>query len=795
MNRIGPPIISLSGIILSLLLGMACDQKGAKRPNDSTGGGGGGTTTTSTGADPTAEEPSTTGKGVAASITMSTLAVTTLYTKEAAENTCVPFTITAKDADDKIVADVPVTFEAQNSPGMTDKGSVTPASGVSNAAGELSAVYCSGEDEGRVVIIAKSGELSTNSAKITVTKKPVYHFSYIRSDADPLLTPTDTKDTNANVIFLNLIDSGPQDCTNVYFKLTRSESPVVGEKLIFSTQVDFPKGSKLGKRDAAVLIKTDPITNKKYSYIESISSGAGEFAVPVCAGVSLGTISISATYVDEEDRSYTAKSPVIRITAGLTNYINMSLSFDAMNARTLRAYFNTNSSYQLPVTVQLGARQDGSPITEYPVSIATEIGRVFIENGGTPTADTGSVNFKLQSLHLVDNYPFPVTRFANYPLAQTRCEPQSLASWGAGQSLTEVKYADLRKNWNSTVVYAVRGQEHFHDANRNGIYDVGGDGFWDKNQNGIYDTGDVITYDAGSDGLVDPTGEWFIDLPTPFVDVDEDGVFTASKDILIGDEYQAPNGKRDADALLWKSEIFPISMGASSYGLQRYRIQTANVTNSDSPVTMPWGTAYPIFGLSTINAAALWGGAVTASGATYSSGAFLHDLCGNLLPGGTEVSMSFLALADPLWGPRTPSGHIYVQPGDGYLEPARHLLRDASGGPTATVNFNSSDHSSGSMGYPGVFYVEVPACTNTCTGAVVAANPGVSCDGWTGYARLTIKEPKLDNQGLESGVTIQANLTFGSYESCNCVATALPTSSQGVCSCPTGQSFSNGVCS
>lgn len=779
-------------VLLGALSSTHCNERSGGRsgtgtsqpgnPSTTTGGGTGGTLP---------DEVSDKGKGTATALEFGTIAILDLYTKEAAENTCVPFVVKAVNGT-AAAEDVPISLELQSSAGMTDTGTLTPAEGVSDATGELSATYCSGESEGKIVIVAKHGNLSVNSSKISVAKKPVYKFTYLRSDTDPLLTPSDEKENKTGVVYLNLLDSGPQDCTHLYFKLTRSETPVVGESLVFSTQVDYPKGAKLAKRADPVQTQTDAITNKKYSYTTSISSGAGEFAVPVCAGVSLGTLLISATFTDEEERTYTVKSPVVRITAGLTNYINLSLTFDAMNARTMKAYFNTNSSYELPVTVQLGARQDGTPITEYPVGVASEVGRVKIENGGIPDTETGSVKFKLQSLHLVNNYPYPVTSYTGYPLAQTRCEPQNLASWGTAQAASEVSYVNIRKNWRSTVVYSIRGQEHYHDANRNGVYDAGGDGFWDKNQNGIYDSGDVITYDAGGDSAFNALGEWFIDLPTPFVDVDEDGAYTAGRDLLIGDEYQAPNGKRDADALLWKYEYFPVSMGPSTYGLQRYRIQTADYTLVDNPVTMPWGTSYEVFGINTIDASKLWGGAVTAAMGNYRSLIFAHDLCGNLLPGGTKLSLSFVASQDPGWGPRTPTGHFYVQPGDQYLEPSRHLLRDAAGG-TSTINFNAVDHPTAANAYPVVNAIEIPACTNLCTGAVNAANPGISCDGWSGYAGMKVEEPALDTQGASGHLYFETPLSFGPYNACNCVATA--TATAGVCNCPTGTSFDSGTAS
>lgn len=741
--------------------------------------------------------PEEKGSGVATGLSFDALSNSKLFTKSAAENTCVTFTVKAEN-NGKPEADVDVTFVIQATGQIQkDSGTLTPESGRTNASGQLSSVYCSGDAEGEVVILAKAGTISSNSAKIQIGEKPVFSFSYLRADVDPELSSGSEAGSANGAIFLNLLDSGPQDCTQIYFKLTQAGQPLAGEKVTFSTQVDFPKGAKLGKRDESLQTAVDSATGKKYAIYTATSSGAGEFPVPVCAGVSLGTIQISGTFTDPEGISHRASSPVLRITAGLTNHINMSLSFDSMNARTLKAYFNTNSSYQLPVTVQLGARYDGDPLAQYAVSVATEVGKVAIDAGGAPDKGKGSVKLKLQSLHLVDQYPYQVQRYSGYPLAQTRCEPSSLAQWGSAQGLGSIDYSSLRRNWRSTMVYSIRGQEHYHDANRNGSYDAGGDGFWDKNQNGIYDSGDTLTFDAGNDGIFDPLGEWFIDLPSPFVDVDEDGIFDATKDILIGDEYQAPSAKRESDALLWKSEYFSVSMGASAYGLQRYRINTAAYQTADATVTVS-GSNYEVFGVSSIGVSDLWsGGTVTAGVGSYASVIFAHDLCGNLLPGGTELSMQFVAATSPAWGPRNPLAYYYTQPGDYYLEPARHLIRaggEAGAGAKAVINFNSIDHPAAAQSYPVIGNIEIPACINTCTGAVVASNPGVSCDGWAGIARLSVKEPQLDDQGASTSLFIDVPLSFNSYQGCNCVATA--TQSAGTCICPGTQTFdaATGTC-
>ncbi len=782
----------LSWILLSALVSLAsaCNQSGAAR-NSNTGSGAAGTPTSGTGSTVPA------GTGTAASLAIEDLKVTSLYTKEAAENTCASFTVRSLDALGAAVADVRVTLEVQGSAGMEDKGKATPDTGLTDATGSLAATYCSGTNEGSALVLAKAGAVQVNSAKIAVAKKPSYSFTYLRSDVDPALTPADGAAADASVLYLNLLDSGPQDCTNIYFKLTKSGAPLVGESIKFSTQPDFPKGAKLAKRDAALVTEVDKLTSKKIAISTSISSGSGEFAVPVCAGVSLGTLLVSGTYVDAEGRNFTAKSPVIRITAGLTNFINMSLTFDSINGRTLKAYYNTNSDYELPVQVQLGARQDGQPITDYPVFVASEVGKITIANGGTPDKEKGTVDFKMRALSLVDNYPHAITSYTGFTAAQTRCEPTELAAWATANGKTEVLYKDLRQNWRSTLVYGIRGQESYRDANHNGVYDVGGDGFWDKNLNGVYDAGDVLTYDAGNDGLFNPNGEWFIDLPTPFIDVDEDGAYDASKDILIGDEYQVPNGKRDNDTMIWKREFMPISMGPSNYGLLRNRVQAAGYALKDDTVTYS-GKPYPLFTSQVINEPVIFapGNITTAAAKTYQSLLFLHDLCGNLLPGGTEIKIDFVDIDHtPEWGTRSPIGLFYVQPSDDLLEPSRRLLNNDATASTAKINFNVVDHPASALSYPVVSSIEIPACATACTGYIdpdPIYRPQVSCDGFSGFARISVTEPKLDKYEAAARVELRTRLSYSSYSTCTCVSGA--TELKGACVCDEGKSFSAGRC-
>ncbi len=790
---------SLLMVVISLVL-PACNP-GTGGRGETTGSVNPGTTTT--GSAPT---QSSLPDGVSrdkVKLAFETFSVTpTVFVKSTAENVCIPFKLNVQ-SDGKALEGATVAFTISPLSTMKDQGELLAVGTKSNTAGQVEGMYCSGESEGQLVIAAELSGIITNSETIRVTVKPLYKLAYLRSDADPMLNPTDTEG-DAETIYLNLVDSGPQDCTTVYFKLTKSDKPVPAAKVSFRSQIDFPAGAKFAKKADPVTTSIDATNSRKYLSYESFTNGSGEVAVPVCAGVFLGSIDVAASYVDEESKRYETHAPVLRIVGGLTNWINMSLMFDEMNGRTLRGYFNTNSKYKLPITANVGSRMDGMPIKQYPMMVATETGRVMMENGGSIDPETGTAKFTVQALHLVDNYPYQVYPFEDVTQAQTRCHPARIADWGLANGKTYVNYSDINKNWRSTLVYYTRGQEHYNDANSNGRYDEGGDGFWDRNQNGYYDTEDVLTYDAGNDGKLDRRGEWFIDLPTPFIDVDEDRSFNANVDILIGEKYEAPNGKRDADTTDWKYEVLPISMGPSFYSLQHYRITSANYQTTPATAVLPWGT-YNVFGVDNkLTASDFW-----ASVTNYSDSSFwnfvvhAHDLCGSLLPGGTKFELwleETVTDADvDVTYSRFPAISFVSPPEDYYLEPNRRLFtqRDAekrinaSSPTTAYLNFNAIDHPSKDYGYPVMGQVVIPQCMRPCTGAVNPTDPGHFCLGWSGHVKMQITEPQLVSGSTTdvSSTTLSTYIEIPRINACKCVTGSTQASSGASCECNTGLTF------
>lgn len=649
-----------------------------------------------------------------------------------------------------------ITFSM--APTMAEGGTITPESAETNDDGLASTKYCSGKAEQKLTIEAKAGSLSANSGEITVAASPEYEFIFLRSDVK-ITMAQDAKDpVKDGVIKLSIQDSGPLECATLVFGITRKNIPVANKVVKFRTQIDFPKGAKLARRSDTGTTEKDSATSKYFAVYEATSDEKGEFYVPICAGPTLGTVLISGTIKIDNNLSFNTQAPIVSIGSGFTHWANLSITYDPVNAKTLRGYFNTNSDHVVQFKVKANAKSDGDANADNPVSVVAETGRVDVANGGFPNG-SGEVPFTMQALHLVDYRPYQVHKFTNME-AQSRCDVEGLIASGG------ITYANLSKNWRSTIVYMMRGSEYFHDANRNGVYDEGGDGFWDKNQNGIYDPGiDVITHDAGNDGLVDINGEWFIDLPSPFVDTNENGIYEPNIDILIGDEYVAPNGKRDKDTTIWKYDYAPIYVGESSFALLNSEIKSNSTPLSMSidesqayyddlrvrgflSLPLPY-----LFSLVPIDDAALWLGPATAAAAGRLFYLHAQGACGGPMLGGTSLIANFKK--DPVeFGERTLDAIWVEQPEDHVREPSRRLLKE-SGTSTGVINFNVLDHPSRVGAYPISFAIQVGACTNKCKGDV--ATPGVACDSHTGELHIT-----MDNK------TLKQPYAFSSVITCTC---------------------------
>ena len=739
--------------------------------------------------DPSPEEQKA---GDVASIGSPTLSTNEIFTSGGGSPNCAEFSVILKDAGDLFVEGAIVTYEAQYQGEAPEAGGSFELDQVlSDIEGKATVKFCAGKDEFEVVIVAKVGEISQNSAVLKAQQKGAYQLSFAGSSLLGMVEEGEKVET----INLNFFNAGPNDCIFLYFQLLYNGESSVGKTIGFKTPFDLPVGVKLAERKLDRELETDANTGKQRAVFSATSSSEGILSVPVCSGTALGSFNVSGSFEDEDGNTVVGESPTISVVGGLPSYANFTLTFNEENARTLQGFFNTNSDYILEVAARVQSRSDGDAITTSPVSVATETGRLTLLDDGKVVG--GESKFSLQALHMNNYYAYSVYPFDTYPQARSRCDPAEIASSLGGSG--DFSFYDLSKNWRSTIVYQTQGQEHYFDRNGDGSYGGDGDGFWDKNQNGVFDSGvDELTFDSNGNGSFDYSGEWFLDLPSPFIDVDENMQYDASIDILLAESYVGPNGKRDNDNLIWKSEVFPIYMGMSFYGLLREKIN--HNVNAD-PADFVSGDDGTIFGKNYSNP--IVSGefftdpsdlAANAAQASVRRHFFLHGACGNLLPGGTVIEASVNLKSGAEYGLRTPIVYYRADPLEQRLDGARALL-NGTGSASATVNFNSIDHPNANRGYPLPFDVELPACTSACSGAV--ATPGVACSGATYEVATKVAEPEFF--GSQQYVrTIEIFATYPESKTCVCASGVGGAGNakflEGNCECPTNTSFDGTNC-
>lgn len=738
----------LAGIAGITLLALSSCSQSAKPV--SAGQKTGGTTTTA---------PSTL-KAANVTISMSA-APASIFISDAKTNNCAKITVQATSkADNKGLSGVLLNLEisgvsAADSPSW---GSF-PRSLTTGEDGKATGSFCAASKVGTVVFTGtfkdSLAEVSTaNSNPIQITLKPAFTLSYKGSN----LATTGSAITDP--IPMNLFESGPNDCGNLEFLLKKSDDPMAGVQLKFQSGINYPVGTKLRSRSSTdQAFEIDPTNQQKYLSFTATSDADGIFRVPICSGSFPGSLTVSATYIDAYEKTITVKSPTITVGSGFANLQNLSLAFDATNARTLRALFNNETPVALPFTAKINSKSNGKLSILEPIEVHLESGgSTFTNNSGGVPNDQGEVPFSVLASHNGSYRPSPVYYF-NDSAAQSTCSPSAIANLLPNQS-DVFPFVELAKNWRSTMVYKTRGQETYNDINDNKTYDLGGDGFWDKNQDGDYTQGvDAVTYfapesipaNASCRCLESPAAapisgvqpkpctedpnlascfrvksEWFIDLPTPFVDADENGIFEKvvngyEMDRSIGGEYQEPNGKRDSDTTIWKSTTLPVYTGNSIYAMTRAaiarNISGSGTTASPTPAEYNPALAYlrwPLNSPKHADASTLMTATTTG---WLSEWKYVHaqGVCGTPIPGGSDISVNIETL-EALASDRQVTAHIYLQDFDDELDSSRRLLVDANGSNTAKLNFNVMDHPAASASFPIEYELKVSPCRRTPPG-------------------------------------------------------------------------------
>jgi hypothetical protein len=847
--------VPLSSICLFISAFVVIGCKGAVKKSDEISGGlttGGGSPAPGASTAPGAKPP------VAYKISVKESG-NDIRTQGSGVNECVEIKATVLDGD-KPAPEVPVEFKAVALGTQKDFGEASPVSADTNEAGEAISKFCSGKDPGVVTVKATAGATSANTGEIKSTSVPAYRFSWKNSKskafaqrtrellsdpeklADHLSTSPEDVD-KADPITFFLRGSG-NDCGHIEFELTRDGAPASGQTIKFQTQEDFPLGVKLAKREDAGAKDTNASTGKSFAYNNATSNVDGIFQVPFCSGPTPGTVVLNAVYTETDGRVHEVKSPIIVMSGGLSNYGFMSLSFDPKNSRVIPADTFTNTQQTLPFIAQLGTIGSGTIIKTNPLSVLAEVGRVIVEDNGVPD-DKGIVKFSYEVLNTRGKRPFMT--YSNFPdlsydpaTGYSACEPlrfTATASGGPGP----IPYSQLVMNWRSTAVYYMRGSEY---ASRkvNGSLDpatppaedfdsAAAFGFWDVNQNGVFDgslAGATISAVNSTTGNIDrltyvppgrtpssfnpTTDDWFVDLPTPFVDANENGKYDFGEP-LVGDRYIEPNGKYDTDTTIWKSTTQPVYLGASAYSLQHSLISS----NISSFVPSQGWIDYHAW-LSTLNGTGYGssipnsvsgrddklfghGLAVTPTGfAQYTDVLYFHaqDKCGNPIPGGRNISTVYTALSPAAIGPRPVTTHFYVQPYDALRESSKRLLAKATGSADTTLNFDVTEHPASKASYPVELVVRVAPCENRCAGDLlpsVASDPPRFCTAEIGRIDLNIEGdigighlvsiPEANEVGARGSAVTSSN-------KCGCAAGATLIGSS--CACPTGTILSGSSC-
>jgi hypothetical protein len=697
-----------------------------------------------------------------ATLAFETLSTSSLYTSDAGTNNCATFTLTAKTKDNTVAAGAIVTVSIVGvaTAELAEYGTLTSSLTIDEN-GQGSGNFCAAKKVASIILVAQADGVQVNSGAINIEIMPEYSLSYRDSDFDS--NTSKPKDS----ILANLFDSGPYDCGNLYFRLTKLDSPVKDASVKFKSDFGYPAGAKLRPRSSTdTPYETDTLTQKKYLSYSATSDTDGIFSIPFCSGQVPGSMIVMGSYTDEYGKSHTVKSPPISISSGTANLTTLALEFNTTNARTLKAIFNNEIPSPLDLIVKISSVFGGGLSVFNPVYVHSESGTLNVESGGVPDQN-GTTKFSMLASYNGSARPTPVRLF-NDARAQSTCNPEAIAKEYAGTATTAFNYSDLAINWRTTLVYAMRGQESFNDANRNGKYDLGGDGFWDKDHDGVYTQGvDAVTYfgsipggaacrclDASGAPLATAptqgaqttpcietttqascfrrTSEWFIDLPTPFVDANENGIYESTvngqdMDRLIGDTYDAPNSKRDVDTLIWKSAYLPIYTGTSPYAMVRSAIKSGTTLEPhNNPHTLETAGVYSYY--SDLVTRQLMNSQVqnfldhaqinleSSNMRNNGSGSYsayrwftAHGICGTPAPGGTVVSASPELISEP-YGDRLLTTHFYIQPGDQILDPSRRLLKNGIGASSSEINFNVPDHASAAAGYPVIYEVNVAPC-------------------------------------------------------------------------------------
>lgn len=783
-----------------------------------------------------------------------------LWSKDSPETTCASFLVTAKDATDAVRGDLELDFNlASSSSGSTDLGTLASATVTTNkTTGIANNVYCPptltlANQQRELTIKVASGIKSVVSDLIVVQKQPVYSLNFVRlttQDSSAFAYPA-TRAPTATTATMDLLGAGDYDCAYAQFQLLRNGSAFGNLKGVFTLPRSYPTNVRLAVRASNGSFPSPQSPYTDYASFAVTPVTMGLYNLPVCAGTQRGTFTIEGSVVYKDELTGTSRTltvsapPTITVAGGLVNYTDMSLTLNTTNARTLIGAFNNDaSSGLLNFTLNLGSRVDGAPTAENRVNVYSETGRVIVASDGVPSS-SGSVPFSLQILHMNSDRPYLVNDYvsaANAAIAEggpgiepvdakanTECDAQQLAksaAWtdsSAPGTTNVIRFRDIARNWYTTVVYAIRGQEAFNDALGTGVYQYASSnqGFVDRNQNGHYDgaTTDAATQMSfGAEEIwvngskqpasteFDPEGKWFIDMQRPYIDRNDDRVYTKGVDLALecdADNYDSsnkcndvnPNGKRDAGTTIWKSIRIPIFMGTSAVSLTHNAIESAwynsssdvtNITTASSSVLDPtvqylydrylaegnslandfgatggslsYGSAAPFL---LTDSSSLGSSAFTSSVNTQRTSVFFfaQSICGTPLPGGSAINVTINQNGTAPTGSRTLTPKIHKQPGDGLFDAKRVFLKTGTGSTAngnATVNADVIDHPAAYHSFPVIVHLELAECKRKISTGCPTGETKLDCPAESKNIQIMVTPPSSESQVVTGTVGIPA---------------------------------------
>jgi hypothetical protein len=489
------------------------------------------------------------GGGTATVATVELLASSPQILSDLARNNAVTLTAVVKDADNAILADVPVTFSA-------DSGSLTVIRGTTDESGTAAASLTNGPDvtNRSITVNARAsgvtGTVTVNVTGTTVTVTPASAslglgassaFSVLVKDslgAGVADVEVEISSSNGNTLSASSLTTGASG--DASFDLTADQS---GEDTVTVTALGIT-------REASVTVSGDDFVFTAPAQNAEIPLGNDRTVTvrwrvdgnPVADGTSIGfsstrgTLSASSALTVNGEASVTVTSDnagpaVITATAPGGLSVSRQVEFVATNADTLDLQaepFTVRSGEQSTITA-IVRDPDGNLVKNKVVSFElTDITNGFLSVASATTDSQG----RAVTLYTGGSVTSPVDGVSIRAFVQS--EPavedtvqltvagQALAiSLGTGNALFEIGTATFAKEWaifvtdadgnpvdNKTVQVAIRSVNY--KKGQLGVVSVGGDEVWakvteavcadeDVNLNGILDGGE----DLNSSGSIE----------------------------------------------------------------------------------------------------------------------------------------------------------------------------------------------------------------------------------------------------------------------------------------------------